>query len=97
MAKFALVATIKTNPGKRDEYLRHLKAHRQRCLDTEPDTLTFEILVPLQEADILMLYEVYTSAEAFEAHRNGPSMQQARQDTAGLAVSMNGVRCDLLE
>jgi len=39
MAKFAIVATIKTTPGKRDEYLKHLKAHAQRCLATEPGTL----------------------------------------------------------
>lgn len=46
MAKFAIVGTIKTAPGKRDEYLKHLKAHAQRCLATEPGTLKFEILVP---------------------------------------------------
>jgi hypothetical protein len=32
MANMALVATIKTVPGKRDDYLKHLKAHRERCL-----------------------------------------------------------------
>ena len=51
MAKFAIVATIKTAPGKRNEYLKHLKAHAQRCLATEPGTLNFEILVPQKEAD----------------------------------------------
>ena len=95
MANLALVATIKTVPGKRDEYLKHLKAHRERCLATEPGTLNFEILLPLEEADTIMLYEVYTSAEAFEVHRTGPSMQQAKQDTNGLAVSLVGVRCNL--
>ena len=39
MAKFAIVGTIKTAPGKRDEYLKHLTAHAQRCLATEPGTL----------------------------------------------------------
>jgi quinol monooxygenase YgiN len=56
-----LVATIKTVPGKRDEYLKHLKAHAQRCLATEPGTLKFEILVPQDEADTVMLYEAYAS------------------------------------
>ena len=63
MAKFAIVATVKTVPGKRDEYLKHLKAHAQRCLATEPGTLKFEILVPQKEADTIMLYEVYASPE----------------------------------
>jgi hypothetical protein len=39
MAKLAIVATIKTAPGKRHEYLKHLKAHGERCLATEPGTL----------------------------------------------------------
>lgn len=97
MAKLAIVATIKTIPGKRDEYLTHLKAHGQRCLATEPGTLKFEILVPHEEADTIMLYEVYASPEAFTAHWNGSSLQQAKQDAAGLQLSLTGVRCNLVE
>jgi hypothetical protein len=52
MSKLAIVATIKSVPGKRDEYLAVLKAHGKRCLATEPGTLQFEILVP-QEADTI--------------------------------------------
>jgi quinol monooxygenase YgiN len=97
MAKLAIVATIKTVPGKRDEFLKRLKAHGQRCLATEPGTLKFDILVPKEEADTLMLYEVYASPEAFQTHWTGPSMQQVKEDTAGLQVSLSGVRCDLAE
>ena len=97
MAKLAIVAAIKTVPGKRAAYLKHLKAHGERCLATEPGTLTFNILVPREEADTLMLYEVYASPEAFQAHWTGPSMQQAKRDTAGLQVSLTGVRCDLAD
>ena len=92
-----MVATIKTVPGKRDEYLKHLKAHAQRCLATEPGTLKFEILVPQDEADTVMLYEGYASPEAFEAHWNGLSKQQAERDFRGLKVSASGVCCDIVE
>jgi len=97
MAKLAIVATIKAVPGKRNEYLKHLRAHGERCLASEPGTLTFDILVPREEADTLMLYEVYASPEAFQAHWTGPSMQQAKRDAAGLQVSLTGVRCDLAD
>jgi quinol monooxygenase YgiN len=66
-------------------------------LATETGTLKFEILVPQKEDDTIMLYEVYASPEAFEAHWTGPSMQQAKQDTTGLQVSLSGVRCDFVE
>lgn len=95
MAKLAVVATIKTATGKRADYLKHLKAHAQRCKATEPGTLAFEILVPQEEADTVMLYEVYTSSEAFDAHLTGTSIRQMKRDSAGLQASLNGVRCDL--
>src|ERR1700738_3071967 len=97
MSKFAIVATIKTVPGKRDQYLKFLDAHGKRCLATEPGTLQFDILVPHEEADTVMLYEVYASAEAFQTHWNGTSIQQMRQDTAELQLSIKGVRGDLVE
>jgi hypothetical protein len=51
MGKLALVATIQTVAGKRDDYVKHLKAHSQRYLATEPGTLKFEIMVPYDQAD----------------------------------------------
>jgi quinol monooxygenase YgiN len=97
MPKFAIVATIKTVSGKRDAYLAFLKAHGKRCLATEPETLQFDILVPQEEADTIVLYEVYASPEAFQTHFNGASIQQMRQEAAGLQASLTGVRCNLVE
>lgn len=97
MVKLAVVATIKTAAGKRADYLKHLNAHAQRCKATEPGTLVFEILVPNEEADTVMLYEVYASSEAFDAHLSGASIQQMKRDSAGLQVSLHGVLCDLTE
>jgi (4S)-4-hydroxy-5-phosphonooxypentane-2,3-dione isomerase len=95
MSKLAIVATIKTVPGKRDEYLKHLRAHAERCLASEPGTLKFDILLPQKETDTVMLYEVYENLAAFEAHWNGASMQQIKRDAADLQASLSGVRCDL--
>jgi quinol monooxygenase YgiN len=92
-----IVVTIKTVPGKRDEYLKRLKAHGERCLATEPGTLKFEILLPVDQADTVMLYEVYASPEAFQEHRTGPSMKQVMQDESGLRISLAGVHCNLAD
>jgi quinol monooxygenase YgiN len=97
MSKLAIVATINTVPGKRDQYLTFLGAHRKRCLATEPRTLQFDILVPHEEADTVMVYEVYANPEGFQTHWNGTSIQQMRQEVAELQASIKGVRCDLAE
>jgi len=96
MGKLALVVTIKTRPGKRGEYLKYLKAHAERCLATEPATLEFEILVPQEKADTVMLYQAFASLEAFEAHWNGASKQQADRDLEGIKVSATRVLCDIV-
>ena len=44
----------------------------------EPGTLQFDILVPQEEADTIMLYEVYAGPEAFQTHWNGTSLQRER-------------------
>ena len=97
MAKLAIVATIKTAPGRRDEYLKHLRAHAERCRANEAGTLQFEILTPHDDADVAMLYEVYASSEAFQVHWHGESMKQLRRDSEGIDVSLSGVRGDLVE
>jgi quinol monooxygenase YgiN len=97
MSKLAIVATINTVPGKRDQYLTFLGAHGKRCLATEPGTLQFDIRVPHEEADTVMVYEVYASPEAFQTHWNGTSIQQMRQEVAELQASIKGVRCNLAE
>jgi autoinducer 2-degrading protein len=97
MAKLAIVATLKTAPGKREEYLPHLKAHGERCRATEPGTLQFEIMLPHDDPDTILLYELYESPEAFQVHWNGPSIKQTQQETQGLVVSLKGTRCNLVE
>lgn len=97
MAKLAIVATIKTVPGGRDEYLKHLKAHAKRCRETEPGTLQFEILVPHNQTDMLLLYEVYASPEAFQTHWNGPSLEQMLKDAGHLQAGLTGIRCNPVE
>jgi quinol monooxygenase YgiN len=97
MGKLAIVATIETVRGKRDEYLRRLKAHSQRYLATEPGTLEFQIMVPHDQANAVMLYELYASPEAFEVHWNGPAKQEANRDLEPFRTRVTFVRCDPVE
>ena len=71
MSKLAIIGTIEVMPGRRDEVLALLMAHRARCLKDEPGTLQFEVLVPSDDDAKILLYELYQDAAAFEAHWNG--------------------------
>ncbi len=93
MTKLAIVATMKVKPGTRAEVLAALVAHRERCLRDEPGTLQFEVLVPTELDDTIMIYEVYADAGAFKVHWDGASMKQARIELGERMLSMTGVRC----
>jgi quinol monooxygenase YgiN len=80
MPKLAIVGTIEVAPGRRDQLLPLLMAHRARCLKDETGiTLQLEVLAPYEDDTKVLLYEVYRDDAAFELHRNGASIAQFRQ------------------
>ena len=94
MSKFAVVATYDIAPEQVDIFLPILKAHRDRCLSDERGTLRFDILQPDQK---LMIYEVYVDEAAFQAHRNGKSLERFMQEAADVPRELTYVTCALIE
>ena len=97
MAKLALVGTIEVAPGRKDQLVAALMAHRARCLKDEPGTLQMEVLTPRDDDTRLLLYEVYRDDAAFDVHRNGPSFAQWREETAGTIAKFSVTRCTPVE
>ena len=96
-SKLAVIGTIEVAPGRRDEILRLLIAHRARCLKDEPGiVLQFDVLAPLEDDTKVLLYEVYQDDAAFDVHRTGPSIAQWRKESAGMIVKAGLTRCALL-
>jgi quinol monooxygenase YgiN len=93
MSKFANVVTIEVAPGRRDQVATLLAAHKARCLKDEPGTLQFEVLLPKDDDMIVLSYEMYRDAAAFDAHVNAPSLARLREEIAGMVVKLHGVRC----
>jgi len=96
MSKFANVVTIDVAPGRKDEVVALLLAHKARLKD-EPGTLQFEVLLPKDEDTKVRVYEMYRDAAAFEVHLGGPSLAQWKKDTAGMVVKLHGVRCPVVD
>ena len=95
MSKFANVVTIEVAPGRKDEVVALLLAHKARLKD-EPGTLQFEVLLPKDDDTKVRVYEMNRDAAAFEVHRNGPSLAQWKKETAGMA-KLHGVRCAVVD
>ena len=97
MPKLAIIGTLEVAPGRKDEVLPLLMAHRARCVKDEPGTLQFEVLVPREDDTKVLLYEVYRDDAAFNVHWNGTSVARLREEAAGMIVKVYGTRCALAE
>ena len=97
MPKLAILGTLEVAPGRKDEVLPLLMAHRARCLKDEPGTLQFEVLVPREDDTKVLLYEVYRDDAAFNVHWNGTSVARLREEAAGMIVKVYGTRCAIAE
>jgi quinol monooxygenase YgiN len=96
MPKFANVVTIEVSPGRRDQVVTSLLAHKAR-LKGEPGTLQFEVLLPKDDDTKVLSFEMYRDADAFEKHLNGPSLAQLRKEIARTATKLHGVRCTVVD
>ena len=96
MPKFANVVTIEVAPGRRDQVVALLAAHKAR-LKSEPGTLQFEMLLPNDDDTKVLSFEMYRDAAAFEVHLKGPSLAQLLKETAGMVVKLHGVRCAVVD
>ena len=96
MPKFANVVTIEVAPGRRDQVVALLAAHKAR-LKSEPGTLQFEMLLPNDDDTKVLSFEMYRDAAAFEAHLKGPSLAQLLKETAGMVMKLHGVRCAVVD
>jgi quinol monooxygenase YgiN len=97
MTKIACVTTLKALPGKGDELLRHCQIYAPRFVANEPGTLRIELLKPLNEPDTVVAWDVYESAAAIEAHRNGDLLREFLDKGKSILVTMSGVRHTLVE
>jgi (4S)-4-hydroxy-5-phosphonooxypentane-2,3-dione isomerase len=97
MPKLAIIGTIEITPGRMEQFLPLLLAHKTRCLKDEPGTLQFEVLLPRDDEAKVLLYEIYRDDAAFDAHWNGPSTKRIREEAAGMIVKISGTRCSLVE
>jgi (4S)-4-hydroxy-5-phosphonooxypentane-2,3-dione isomerase len=97
MPKLAIIATIDVAPGRRDQFLHLLMAHKARCLKDEPGTLQFEVMLPREDNTKVLLYEVYQDDAAFDIHFNEASIMRLREEAAGMILKLQGTRCTPVE
>ncbi|MGY1836112.1 putative quinol monooxygenase [Blastococcus sp. SYSU DS0510] len=75
---FSLVVQMQVRPGKREEFLAGMAANAEASVRDEPGCLRFDVCAVEGDEHRFLLYELYTDAGAFEAHKRAPHFAQWR-------------------
>ena len=66
--KFAVCVTFKINPGHWGKFLEHMRENAATSLRLEDGCLQFDVCTDEAHPYEVFLYEIYTSAQAFDEH-----------------------------
>jgi quinol monooxygenase YgiN len=103
MSKIALVVEFNLKPGKREDFLKVMRAHAAATLENVDGCLKFDVLVPREmqydatphEPDTrrVFLYEMYRDDAALQAHITSPRVAKTRGAYAEFVESRKITRC----
>ena len=75
---FSLVVQMEVRPERREEFLAGMTANAETSVRDEPACLRFDVSAVAADPNSFFLYELYTDAAAFEAHKASPHFAQWR-------------------
>ena len=87
MSRIALVVEFKVKPGKREDFLKVIRGHAAGTKQDEPGCLQFDVLIPDEGENTVMLFEMYKDDAAFGVHVNSPRLKATRSAYEGLYES----------
>ena len=75
---FSLVVQMEVRPDRREEFLAGMAANAEAAVRDEPGCLRFDICSVDGDENRFVLYELYTDADAFAAHKAAPHFAEWR-------------------
>ena len=76
---FSLMVQMEVRPGRREHFLAGMAANAEASVRDEPGCLRFDVCSVAGEEDRFVLYELYTDADAFAAHKASPHFARWRE------------------
>ena len=75
---FCVVVQLQVRPERREEFLAGIAANAEASVRDEPGCLRFDVCSVESDPDRFLLYELYTDADAFAAHKASPHFARWR-------------------
>lgn len=89
---FVVVAEFEVRPESIDAFLEAAIADASASVANEPGCRQFDVTRSNEEPNRVLLYEVYDSQAAFDAHLETPHLKSFRDQIDPLTVSRRGRR-----
>lgn len=83
----SIIAKLTANEGQRDDLVAALQPMLAHVEANEPDTLRYILMEDAGDANLLWLYEQYTSDEAVAAHSTSDVMKELGMATRPFAAA----------
>lgn len=96
MTGFAIIVDFRLKPGTRAEFRRLVDSNARSSAQAEPGCRRFDVVEPKDEADRVLLYEIYDDDLAFEEHVRSAHYAQFDAASAPLIVAKSVIRCNLV-
>jgi len=81
---FAVCVDITVHPDQMQAFLPLIVQNAEASLRDEPGCVQFDVVRPERDANLVVLYELYTDAAAFAAHLQTPHFKEFDAATAPL-------------
>ena len=75
---FSLMVQMEVRPGRQAEFLAGMAANAESSVRDEPGCLRFDVCAVEGNENRFVLYELYTDADAFAAHKAAPHFAEWR-------------------
>lgn len=93
---FSLVVQMEVRPDRREEFLAGMTANAHASVRDEAGCLRFDVSAVADDQNRFFLYELYTDAAAFEAHKASPHFAQWRMVAEQVVVGQVNTVGELL-
>lgn len=87
MQRFAIIVTIKLNPGYTDTFRDMILANATASVGGEAECHLFHVLEDTEEADTFYFYEIYTEPASLESHREQAHFKTFFEGAAEMVAS----------
>ena len=89
---FVIVAKFRIAAGKRDAFAGLIDKQAKNSVTLEPGCHYFDVCQDEADPDLFVLYEIYTDAKAFDAHRTYPHYKEFQAAIAEMVADRQVMR-----